>query len=123
MQSSNKMIILSVVLVVLVGLSIYLWTRGGEKQTDMTVASQLQKVTCPNCNYSWEMTTQKLTEMRRANEGRIVCPQCGKMEAEKQDVQVRMGFGSTPPEEEEGEKAEEVQRPTTPAGSMRPIGG
>jgi len=122
MQSSNKVIILGVGLVVLVGLSIYLWTRGGEPQQDATVAAKVEEVTCPDCGHKWTMTIQQLTEMKRANEGRIICPQCQKSNAEKMNVQVRMGFGATPAEEEE-EKPHEAERPATPAGAMRPVGG
>ncbi len=123
MQSSNKMIILGGVLVILVGVSIYLWTRQGEPQADTTVAAQVEEVTCPDCGHKWTMTNQQLTEMRRANEGRIICPQCKKGDADKTNVQVRMGFGATPAQEEEEEKPQETERPATPAGAMRPIGG
>jgi hypothetical protein len=85
-----KKIIAGVILVIGLAVSVYLWSTVGmgEDQGDQKVAQQLMNFTCPSCKKTFQLTVADAGAIRRANNGEIVCQECGAAGAQKNDVEV-----------------------------------
>jgi hypothetical protein len=100
---SSKGIIAAVVLVVLVGISIYVWTSSGkEAGNDQGAMGIKEKFTCSKCNKTFELTVDQVRKERQANDGKLKCPLCGADDPEKQDVKIEIGSPRGGNEETQG---------------------
>ncbi|MFQ5502287.1 MAG: hypothetical protein ACE5EQ_08295 [Phycisphaerae bacterium] len=115
----GKKIGMSVVLIALIGTSIYMWTTQEETVTDTAIGAQMEDYVCSSCGESFQLSVDEAGDMLRAGNG-IVCPACGAGQGEKQNVTVNMGF-FTPGEVETPEEVEE-EAPPAPAGGMKKKG-
>ncbi|MFQ5411753.1 MAG: zinc ribbon domain-containing protein [Phycisphaerae bacterium] len=108
---------LGVVLIALIGISVYMWTSQEETGADMAIGEQMEQYTCSNCNTTFELTNAEASEMYRAGKG-VVCPECGTSDAEKQGVDVTIGF-LTPADVETADATEdEEEAPPAQVGVM-----
>jgi hypothetical protein len=84
MNLSRTAVILLGVLVVLLGVSAYLWSfyGTGQAEADPRIAGALQNFTCDKCGYTFTMTMAEVSHMRRTR-GMICCPKCGEGGAHK----------------------------------------
>ena len=112
---ATKKIIAGVILVLGLGVSIYMWSTVGmgEDQGDQTVAQKMMDFTCPSCKKTFQLSVADAGAIRRANNGEIICQECGAAGAQKNDVEVVMSGGG-------GFKQEEEQAPAEEAPSAEP---
>ncbi len=117
----NRTVILGGVLVILIGVSAYMWSRSSEQQADQRIAQKTDSWTCKNCGHVFELTIAQSTEMQRT--GGIICPSCSQAAGEKTDPEfVIGGFGdASKAAEEPADEAEEDMPSAT--GGMTPKGG
>ncbi|MBN2559309.1 MAG: hypothetical protein JXQ75_00060 [Phycisphaerae bacterium] len=125
---STKGIVVIVVLVVLVGASVFMWVSrsGGDKGADQSVMGMMQTFTCLKCGGTFDMSVAEASAMRRAHDGHIYCPLCGAEDPEKEGVVVRMGgmgggksaFGDEE-DENKSEEEEEYSGPKIGAPGMK----
>lgn len=120
-MTKKKNIIAAVILVVGIGISAYLWTSQ-EGNNDQSIAQKTMTFTCPECKSTFDLTVAESAEMRRNNEGKVVCKNCGKSGAEKHDVLVSVsgsgGFSSG--EEKPAEQTEATaEKPPKLGGTGR----
>lgn len=115
----NRIVILIVVLVLLGGVSAYMWSSSEGTETDTKVAQQTEKYTCPKCGGDFELTLAESTEMYKSGAG-ITCPKCKETGATKTDVQVMMGgFGGSEETTEEPPATEDT--PKNAVGGMKSL--
>ncbi len=113
----KRSVVLGGVLVVLIGISAYFWTRAPAEERDSRIASIKELFTCPHCGHQWEMTHEESTQMLMGGNG-FICPSCGQSDAKKANPEFVMGgFGD--PEPEHAEAAEEEPLPTANSGMSR----
>ncbi len=70
----NKKEILGAALLVLVGVSVYLWTSDKGPNVDTRLAANTEHYVCPKCQHEFDLTNAESTAMFRA--GGIKCPSC-----------------------------------------------
>ncbi len=118
---NKRTIGLIVLLVILTGISAYLWSNSGT-ETDDSIAHLSESFTCPHCGNSFELTTQAQAEMLRARQD-FVCPACEKGGSLKDHVIVHISgpVGSVEPPPERGAIGEEPSRPEA-VGGLQPLG-
>lgn len=117
----GKKIAIPIFLVVGLGVSIYLWTAGGEEGSDNEVMKQQMSYTCANCNHQFSMSVEDSTNMRRSR-GDIYCPSCNQAAAQKADVKIDLGapkFGDKKADEDSGDQAPEDPRPKAGGGATK----
>ncbi len=86
----KRVVILCGVLIVLVGISAFMWSRQTGEETDTSIAATTERYSCKQCGAIFELTNEQATEMLRKGEG-VVCPTCNQVGADKQDVKVMVG--------------------------------
>jgi hypothetical protein len=96
MRIPQSTVMLLVVLVALVGVSVYLWAMvgTGRPEVDHRVASTLESFSCAKCGHSFTMTTGQVSHMRRSR-GEIFCPKCGEGGARKETAERPTGHASS----------------------------
>lgn len=105
------------ILVVLVGISAYMWSKQSGDETDMTIAKTMERYKCQQCGAEFQLTNADATEMHRKGAG-VVCPTCNQVGAEKQDVKVFLGsLGSG----DSSEPEPDPEKPPDAAGGVRRI--
>lgn len=121
---AKKKIIAGVVLVLGLGVSIYLWSTVGlgEDQGDQTVAQKMMDFTCGACKKTFQLSVADAGANRRANNGELVCPECGATGAQKHDVEVAMPGGEGF-KQNEGEAPAEQPETTEPVKAKMGAGG
>lgn len=100
-----KQIIIGAVLAIGIGVSIWLWTTSEATQAhgDGDVMAKMQEYTCKKCGAKLELTVKEAGEMRRNNDGKIICAQCGESDMDKAGAVVILsptGFDEEKTEEE-----------------------
>lgn len=122
----QKKVGLAGVLVVLCGVSAYMWTSGAGEQADPTIAAVSESWRCSECDKQFDLTVAEATSMLRTTRHEIVCPHCGEGGAEREGELVYMGgalpTGSGGDGDDDDSEEEEEERPATPGGIMGPIG-
>ncbi len=114
----SKQVVLGAILVVLVGISVFVWKSVGmSAEGDQTVMAMKQKFTCGSCKADFELSVAEAAAMRQNNEGNIVCPACSHAGAEKQGAIVNLSptFNDDEPEDEAMDETEE-ERPAAKVG-------
>lgn len=98
------------ILVVLIGISIYMWTTKAEVEYDPRLqALGAEKQKCPHCEHEFELTLDEQRDMLR-HRGDIFCPNCGEGGSRRTDVQVSFGAQPNPfVDDDEGEDETEVE--------------
>lgn len=118
---NKRTIGLIVVLVVLSGVSIYLWNNSGT-ETDESLAEASDSFTCPHCGNSFELSSLAQAEMLQAEQD-FICPACAKGGSLKDNVIVHISGPAGPAKPaERGETGEEASRPEA-VGGLQPLGG
>lgn len=127
---ATKKVIAGVALVGGLAVSIYLWSTVGmgEDQGDQTVAQKMMDFTCPACKQNFQLSVAEAGEIRRANNGEIVCKLCGATGSQKQGTTVALsgdgeGFKDEPEEEtpEEQPASAEPPKPKPGAGGRKKL--
>lgn len=85
MQVSRTSVALIVVLLLLISVSAYFWTRVGlgSPETDSRIANTMQTFVCEKCGYVFELPMSEVAKIRRA-QGVITCPKCKERGARKE---------------------------------------
>ena len=108
-------------LVVLLAVSAYLWTREAAG-IDRAVVQTREAYTCPHCGHHFELTVEQATRMLQAGDG-IVCPRCGRSGSTKAKIEWQIGaFGPDGGEGETGSPEIPEDRPPAPTGGLTPKG-
>lgn len=120
----NRQIILISVLVVLVGVSVYVWSTTGV-ETDEAQESVVEAIHCRKCGHQWEMSIREQKKMLQEGDGKgFLCPGCnvwGESAPEGEDGGIGGSFlgsntmGNTDDEDEE----EEDITPSAPQGMQK----
>lgn len=109
---------LAAVLVLLCGVSAYLWTSNSGTETDANISEMKESYKCSECDKQFELTNAQAIAMWRTSRHEIVCPYCDKGGAEREGELLSMSGGIPPgggggdddePEEEEEERPPEVK--------------
>jgi len=100
-DEKRKPVLLIVVLVVLAGVSAYLWlTREGD--VDSSLASAQFTFVCPECDKEFMVTGEQYRE-QFVQGGGLVCPACdSKVENTKAAAKDLGSYAPTPEQEEQG---------------------
>lgn len=115
----KKPVVLGGVLIVLVGISVYLWTTKADTETDTTVAQTKEKFKCPHCEKEFELTNAESTRMYQSGTG-IICPFCKESGSSKTNIEFTIGgFGGGDDGTSEEEEVEE-EGPATAKGGLQP---
>ena len=97
MNLSRTVLVLLGVLVVLTGVSTYLWFYygTGQAEVDHRIADTLQNFTCDKCGHTFTMTMAEVSYMRRTRL-QIYCPKCGEGGAHKDLMNRTSAVGPAP---------------------------
>lgn len=123
---ATKKVIAGVALVGGLAVSIYLWSTVGmgEDQGDQKIAQQMMDFTCPACKQNFQLSVADAGEIRRANNGEIVCKLCGATGSQKQGATIALsgdggGFKDEPEETPEEQPASNEPVKPKPGGGGR----
>ena len=87
-----------VVIVLTLGGAAYFVQKETQPEVDSAVSSMKVTYRCAKCGKTFELTVSAAAQMRQSK-GEVVCPSCGALGAEKQDVSVVVsGEDATSPE-------------------------
>ena len=125
----QKKVGLAAVLVLLCGVSAYMWSTRSGTETDQQIAAITETWNCAECGKQFELSVAEARVMYQAPRrdpelSPIVCPYCDAAGAERDGTLVSMGggvptgggdSGDEEPEEEEEDRPPEVR------GTMGPI--
>lgn len=112
-----------IVLLVLLGISGYYWSSRSTAEVDTVIAQRTESYTCPHCGNQFELSIEEATTMLRSEQG-IICPKCGRSDAEKAHVEIAIGgFARGEAQPAEPEDDADTDRPATPVGGARKKGG
>lgn len=118
----QKKVGLVAVLVLLCGVSAYMWMSKSGTETDTTIAGVKETWTCSECGKDFELTTAKATAMLRTARHEIVCPFCdGAAEREGELVMMGGGLPSGGGDADNEAEEEDDEAPPEVIGSMGPI--
>lgn len=120
----QKKVGLIAVLVVLCGVSAYMWMSSSGTETDTAIAGIKETYKCSECDKQFELTVAQATAMLRTSRHEIVCPYCDGGGAEREGDLVSMlgGFpagGGSADDDEPEEEDEEA--PPRVKGTMGPV--
>ena len=85
-----------VVIVLTLGGAAYFVQKETQPEVDSAVSSMNVTYRCAKCGNTFELTVSAAAQMRQSR-GEIVCPSCGALGAEKQDVSVVVSGDETTP--------------------------
>lgn len=114
------------VLVLLCGVSAYMWLSNSGAETDTAITSKTETWKCPSCGKEFQLSVAEATAMLRTPSHDIVCPNCGAGGAERESEVLSMSGGlpsggSGNGDDQSAEEEEEEQAPARPKGSMGPV--
>jgi len=120
----QKKVGLAAVLVLLCGVSVYMWTSNTGEESDNKIVEKKEKWTCPHCGKDFELSVSEATAMMRTKRHEIVCPYCKEGGATRDDIVMTMGgglpiAGGNDGNTDEADEEEEEEAPK-PSGSMAP---
>lgn len=120
----EKKIGLVAILVLLCGVSAYMWMSKSGTETDSAIAEMKETWKCAECGKDFELTTAQATAMLRTPRHEIVCPYCNQGGAEREGDLVSMGgglpSGGGDDADDESEEEEE-EAPPRVKGTMGPV--
>jgi|GEM_PF-5814313 len=100
-DEKRKPVLLIVVMVVLAGVSAYVWLSG-EGDVDSSLAAAQFTFVCPDCNKEFTVTGEQYRD-QFARGGGLVCPACdNKVEDTKAAAKDLGSYTPTPEQEEQG---------------------
>lgn len=122
----QRKVVLAVVLVLLCGVSAYLWTTQTGTETDAGVAELKEVWHCSECSKQFELSVAEATAMLRTSRHEIVCPFCKQGGAERDSSTLMIMAGGVPTADVDGgegddEEEEEEEKPPEVGGSMGPV--
>ncbi len=110
----NRTAVFGGILVVLIGISVYMWSSRETLETDNAIAQTSESYSCTKCGNEFQLTVQEASDQLAA-QGGVVCPACNETTGQKRDVKVRMGSFADSAEEE----PQEPNAPTEATGAMK----
>jgi ribosomal protein L37AE/L43A len=122
----QKKVGLVAVLILLCGVSAYMWMSNSELETDTAIAKKTETWKCPACEEQFQLTVAEVTAMLRTARHDIVCPKCGEGGAEREGEILSMSGGlptgrGGDGDDQSADEEEEEQAPPRPKGTMGPV--
>lgn len=121
----QRKVVLAVVLVLLCGVSAYMWVSNSGAETDSKIAQMKETWKCAACGKEFELTTAEARAMLQAPRHEIVCPHCDEGGAEREGPLVSMSgglpAGGGGDVDDQPVEEEEEERPPRPGGTMGPV--